>query len=69
MTRQIVSEVFTPGSVVYLLSGGPAMTVVGITGGGVAECVWFDTTGHVQKAYFPAFLLTNSKPTADDVGG
>ena len=31
MTKQIVNEVFTPGSVVYLLSGGPAMTVVGIT--------------------------------------
>lgn len=66
MSKQIVNEVLTPGSVVYLLSGGPAMTVVGITAAGVAECIWFDANAHVQKAYFPAFLLTNTKPISGE---
>lgn len=65
MPKQFLNEQFSPGSVVYLLSGGPAMTIVSITGAGVAECIWFDTAGQVQRAYFPAFLLTNTKPDLD----
>jgi uncharacterized protein YodC (DUF2158 family) len=46
------------GSVVYLKSGSPQMTIKGIDGDS-ATCEWFDKYGHKQQEDFTMQSITN----------
>jgi uncharacterized protein YodC (DUF2158 family) len=53
---------FDVGSVVQLKSGGPFMTVIEASGGGVT-CTWFDDDDKLQNVTLPAVAL---KPYEDE---
>jgi uncharacterized protein YodC (DUF2158 family) len=50
------------GKVVFLRSGGQAMTVRSITRSGVV-CEWFDRTGRLRSQEFLLHSLTGRQPT------
>jgi uncharacterized protein YodC (DUF2158 family) len=49
-----------PGDVVYLKSGGPAMTVRRVQGDIVAEVLWFSDEDTLCTADFPLVCLSTS---------
>lgn len=54
---------FSPGQVVRLTSGGPAMTIGRHEGGNVWSCVWMSSGGaEVHHARFVEEMLEPSKP-------
>ena len=56
------TEHFEVGDVVWLKSGGPAMTVA-TDAGTFVTCMWFDSEGHVHSERFPASLITEAPPS------
>ena len=53
----------TPGSVMYLRSGGPPMAVREVSSsGGLVYCQWFDDEGKVQQYTFIREVLTERPP-------
>ncbi len=52
---------YSVGSKVWLISGGPAMTIQEITGAN-AVCIWFDKYDNLQKSSFPIDVLTTDNP-------
>ena len=52
-----------PGSVVWLKSGSPKMTVSEIQDGGEALCIWFDKNGKKEEL-IPIDLLTDQDPNS-----
>jgi uncharacterized protein YodC (DUF2158 family) len=50
------APVLQNGNFVWLRSGGPLMTVVGIEGN-QAKCVWTDLDGQLESGVFPVDLL------------
>jgi len=57
---------YDSGSIVALLSGGPAMTVIG-GNGGVALVAWFDDANKLMHAAFPHEALYALDEDEDDV--
>lgn len=53
---EAVAPAFARGDVVMLKSGGPAMTVVGLTKG-MVECEWFDASAAPGARSYPATAL------------
>lgn len=49
-------ETFTPGDLVKLKSGGPAMTVEVVGEDGLVACCWMDKT-RLERRSFPAAAL------------
>ena len=52
---------FVVGDIVYLISGGPAMTIQQHQRDGEwisHECCWIDEDGHVQKEWFDSRTIT-----------
>lgn len=45
------------GSVVYLISGGPRMTVTKLLYFGKVSCRWFNGLGVLQEETFPSHAL------------
>lgn len=52
----------TPGDVVRLRSGGPAMTVEAVAGDGDVRTVWLNTAGKVEYGAFPPAVLERCNP-------
>jgi len=53
-------EIFEPGQIVRLKSGGPKMTIKGSdkdAGSGTWACQWFDRNGKIQSDTFPEDML------------
>lgn len=53
---------FTQGDVVYLKSGGPAMTVEEAHDDKSSYCVWFDKKQDYKGEVFHNTMLTKEKP-------
>lgn len=53
------------GSVVRLASGSPKMSVTGVDGGGLVECLWWSDRLGVITDRFPAEILVYPRPAAD----
>ena len=55
----IETALLPPGSLVYLKSGGPLMTVISVEESNKRNCTWFDATGDEGflggDAYFESF--------------
>lgn len=61
---------FRVGDVVRLRSGGPAMTVECLRGGGLVDCVWF-SEGHKLTTFFLVATLepaSAARPEAQSAG-
>lgn len=61
----MTEEAIKQGDTVYLNSGGPAMTVVVIDGGGSVHCTW--TSPHhpgMMRDAFPLACVTKKRPIA-----
>lgn len=57
-----MSDTFKVGSVVYLKSGGPAMTIIGSAVGG-AQCIYFQKESELfHREVIPFEALTQSEP-------
>jgi uncharacterized protein YodC (DUF2158 family) len=50
-------EIFEPGQIVRLKSGGPKMTIKSQDGKEVWACQWFDRNGKLQNDSFPEDML------------
>lgn len=50
------------GTIVFLLSGSPPLTVKRILPNNEARCVWFTPDGDSKEAVFPVELLTEFTP-------
>ncbi|HUZ74556.1 MAG TPA: DUF2158 domain-containing protein [Stellaceae bacterium] len=63
-----MADTFKLGDVVRLKSGGPAMTVVGLVGGGGVCVAWFDGTTLMRHTsgpdMFPHDALERTNPDA-----
>jgi uncharacterized protein YodC (DUF2158 family) len=57
--------VFNPGDVVFLKSGGQAMTVVKVEGDGV-ECIWISEEGKFFREKLPLVALMRSEDVSDE---
>lgn len=53
---------FKEGDVVYLKSGGPAMTITEITSNDYVWCTWFDKDQDVQGKSFIKSSITKNNP-------
>ncbi|KQQ76922.1 DUF2158 domain-containing protein [Acinetobacter calcoaceticus] len=53
---------FKEGDVVYLKSGGPAMTITEITPNDYVWCTWFDKDQKVQGKSFIKSSITKNNP-------
>lgn len=53
---------FKEGDVVYLKSGGPAMTITEISDGDSVWCNWFDKDQKLQGQAFIRSSVTKSNP-------
>lgn len=58
---------FLPGDVVYLKSGGPAMTVNRIIDATGVECIWFVGNTQNERIFNPE-TLTSNNPTRGSIG-
>lgn len=54
-------QIFQPGDVVQLKSGGPPMTFRNYTAGDMAFCNYMTTAG-MQQTLLPAAMLRHAKP-------
>lgn len=54
---------FKEGDVVYLKSGGPAMTITGVSDNQNSNCEWFDKHHTFQSRTFINLALTKNNPT------
>ncbi len=60
---------FRPGDQVRLRSGGPPMTVLGLSGkGGDIRCSWFDATQAFHQEHFPPDALVLLESAAGAAG-
>ncbi|WP_151960830.1 YodC family protein [Acinetobacter bereziniae] len=55
---------FKEGDVVYLKSGGPAMTITEINDADYVWCTWFDKNQEVQGQAFSKVSLSSKSPNA-----
>lgn len=62
-------ERYEDGEAVSLLTGGPAMTVVGRAGGTATLVAWFDDDNKLQHALFPAAALYSIEYDDEDTIG
>ncbi|WP_313390409.1 DUF2158 domain-containing protein, partial [Acinetobacter sp.] len=53
---------FQEGDVVYLKSGGPAMTITELTEEDESFCEWFDKNQELQNGSFKNTTLTKDNP-------
>lgn len=51
-----------PGFVVYLKSGGPALTIKSVLRSKVADVTWLDGSETPRSAEFPLVCLTKTDP-------
>lgn len=54
---------FQEGDVVYLKSGGPAMTITELTEEDESFCEWFDKNQELQNGSFKNTTLTKDNPS------
>jgi len=54
---------FQEGDVVYLKSGGPAMTITELTEEDESFCEWFDKNQELQNCSFKNTTLTKDNPS------
>ena len=58
-----MAEIIQPGDLVFVKSGGPAMTVDDVDGKkGSVSCTWFDGNKRISDV-FSHHLLTKENPT------
>ncbi|MEG1313664.1 MAG: DUF2158 domain-containing protein [Bacilli bacterium] len=50
------------GDVVYLKSGGPAMTITEVSDGDSVWCTWFNKNNELQGQAFTKSSLTSNNP-------
>lgn len=55
-------EAIKEGDVVYLKSGGPALTVTAISGGNMAHVAWTAEHGPIMRDSFSVTSLSKKKP-------
>ena len=61
----MAEEQIEQGDIVWLRSGGPAMTINGRSSGGSSlNCSWFDK-GELKNGFFLTSALTKTKPDKD----
>lgn len=59
--RRTMNE-FQEGDVVYLKSGGPAMTITELSENHISYCQWFDKNLELQGSSFNNRVLTKEDP-------
>lgn len=63
-TNKRPSQVFSPGDVVFLKSGSPAMTVSDISDSSSVICAWFNDGKRMESATFAELSLTKDSRSA-----